>query len=74
LEELAALFPSIGLPPGLYIEGGEIVGHVKDAMVAGNIYETLKNVISIENTQHFGSGGRYPAVLVGDVNLATRRG
>lgn len=33
---------SIGLSPGLYVENGEIVGHVKDSMVAGNIYEVMK--------------------------------
>jgi PmbA protein len=65
---------SIGLSPGLYVEGGEIVGHMKDTMVAGNIYNTLRNVISIENMQHHGSGGRYPAILVDDVNVATRGG
>jgi len=63
---------SIGLSPGIYVEGGEIVGHVKDAMVAGNIYETLKNVISIENRQQYSSGGRYPAVMVDDVSVATK--
>jgi len=63
---------SIGLSPGLYVEGGEIAGHVKDAMAAGNIYETLRNVISIENKQHHGLGGRFPAILVDDVNVATK--
>ena len=63
---------SIGLSPGLYVEAGEIVGHVKDAMVSGNIYETLRNVISIEKRQHYGSGGRYPAIMVDDVNVATK--
>jgi len=41
---------SVGLCPGLYVENGEIMGHVKDAMVAGNIFETLKEVIDIEDT------------------------
>jgi PmbA protein len=65
---------SIGLSPGLSVEGGEIAGHVKDAMVAGNIYETLKHVIAIENTHHAGPVGRYPAILFDDVNVATKRG
>jgi PmbA protein len=65
---------SIGLAPGLYVEDGEIIGHVKDAMVAGNIYRTLKNIIAIENMQHYGHGGRYPAILVEDVNVATKGG
>jgi PmbA protein len=65
---------SIGLSPGLYVENGEIVGHVKDAMVAGNIYKTLRNIIALENTQHLSSGGCFPAILVDDVNVATKRG
>jgi len=32
---------SIGLSPGVYVEKGEIRGHVKDAMVAGNIFDTM---------------------------------
>jgi PmbA protein len=65
---------SIGLSPGLYVEGGEIVGHMKDTMLAGNIYDTFRNIISIENIQHHGAGGRYPAILVDDVNVTTREG
>jgi PmbA protein len=65
---------SIGLSPGLYVENGEIVGHVKDAMVAGNIYETLRNFIALEDTQHLGFGGCFPAILVDNVNVATKRG
>jgi PmbA protein len=63
---------SVGLSPGLYVEHGEIVGHVKDGMVAGNIYETLRNVVSIERTQHHASGGRFPALLVDDVSVAIK--
>jgi PmbA protein len=63
---------STGLSPGLYVENGEIIGHVKDAMVAGNIYKTLRNVIAIENTQHFSSGGCFPAILLDDVNVSTK--
>ncbi|HSO71677.1 MAG TPA: TldD/PmbA family protein, partial [Thermodesulfobacteriota bacterium] len=32
---------SFGLAPGIYVEGGEIVGILEEAMVAGNIYEVL---------------------------------
>jgi PmbA protein len=63
---------SIGLAPGLYVEDGRIVGHVKDAMVAGNIFETMKRVAEIENEQHPGSGGMYPAILFEDVNVASK--
>jgi PmbA protein len=32
---------------GYKIEGGEIVGRVKDAIVAGNVHEALKRVVAI---------------------------
>lgn len=64
---------SIGVSPGLYVEGGEIVGRVKDAMVAGNIYETLKNVVDIGDTLYPSQGGaRVPAILFDDVSVATK--
>jgi PmbA protein len=63
---------SIGLSPGLVVEHGEIVGQVKDSMVAGNVYETLKNVIDIEDRVHFGGMGMFPAVLCDDVSVATQ--
>lgn len=62
---------SVGLAPGLYVENGHVVGHVKDAMVAGNIFDTMKRVVEIENEQHPGSGGMFPAILFEEVNVAT---
>ncbi len=63
---------SIGLSPGLYVENGEITGLVKDTMVAGNIYETMRQVIDIEDTIHPASTGYYPAILFDNVNVATK--
>ena len=63
---------SIGLSPGLYVEKGEIRGRIKDAMVAGNIYETMRQVVDIENTIHPASTGYYPAILFDNVNVATK--
>ena len=63
---------SVGLSPGLYVERGEIVGRVKDAMVAGNIFDTLKNVIALEDTAHPGYGGVFPAALFDNVSVATK--
>jgi PmbA protein len=61
---------SIGLAPGIYVENGVIAGRVKDAMVAGNVYETMRNVVAIENTVCSSHMGRFPAVLFDDVNVA----
>ncbi|MGB9857758.1 MAG: TldD/PmbA family protein [Dictyoglomaceae bacterium] len=63
---------SIGLSPGLYVENGEIVGHVKDAMVAGNIYEVMKNVIGIENRAYISNMGVFPSVLFDNVSVAVK--
>ena len=62
---------SIGLSPGLYVENGEIAGRLKDAMIAGNIYEVMKRIIGIEDTIHPAYTGYYPAVLFEDINVAT---
>jgi PmbA protein len=61
---------SMGLAPALYVESGEIVGRIKDAMAAGNIYETLKEVVALEDQSHLTYGGTFPAVLLDQVNVA----
>jgi len=63
---------SIGLAPGLWVEDGAIVGVVKDAMVAGNVYEDLKNVIAVGDTVHGSAMGRYPALLLDNVSFTAR--
>ena len=61
---------SVGVNPALYVEGGEIVGRVKDAMVAGNAYETLREVVAVGRDTTTGFGGRIPAILCDDVSVA----
>ena len=63
---------SIGLSPGIYVENGEIAGYVKDAMVAGNIYQILQNVVDLEDEVHFTIGGMFPAVLIDDVSVVIK--
>jgi PmbA protein len=63
---------SVGISPGLYVEKGEIAGHVKDAMAAGNIYDTLKNIVAIEDTLHPCFGGNFPSLLFDNINITTR--
>lgn len=69
---------SVGLAPGIYVEDGEIVGRVKDVMVAGNIYEVMNNVIELEDSLYPGftemsTGlGMLPAILFDDVSVATK--
>ena len=64
---------SVGVCPAFYVENGEIIGRVKDAMVAGNVYETLKNIVAIEDTVHDCWSGRFPAILCDNVSVATKK-
>lgn len=63
---------SIGLSPGLYVENGEIVGRIKDGMIAGNIYDIMKNVSSVENKLHLSGQGYFPAVRFDDVMVSVK--
>ena len=63
---------SIGLSPGLYVDQGEITGHVKDAMVAGNIFETMKSVVALEDRAYPSYSGVFPAILFENVSVATK--
>ena len=63
---------SIGLSPGLYVEQGEITGRIKDAMIAGNIYDVMNRVVAIEDMVHPAYTGYYPAVLFDNLSVATK--
>jgi len=61
---------SFGLNPGLYVKNGEIIGRVKDGMVAGNMYQLFSNVIGVENQNHEKNGIPLPCVLFDDVSIS----
>lgn len=63
---------SVGVNPALYVENGEIIGRVKDAMVAGNVYQTLENVIDVGDEAS--CMGKYivPPVLCNGVSVVTK--
>jgi PmbA protein len=64
---------SIGIGPGLYVENGQIVGRVKDAMAAGNIYDTLSNVVEVGDTLYPSfEGARVPPLLCEGVSVTTK--
>lgn len=62
---------NIGL--GFVVEGGRIAGRVKDAMVAGNIYQMLRDNVG-EVSRDVESQGHYltPAILFQDVSIAAK--
>lgn len=63
---------SMGLNPGLYVENGEIRGRLKDAMIAGNVYDMMKQVVMVENDVRHSPGGYFPSVAFAEVNVSTR--
>lgn len=65
---------SVGVCPALYVEGGEIVGRVRDAMVAGNAWQTLQDVVAVGDTVQPTWGGRAPPILCDGVSVAVRGG
>lgn len=64
---------SVGLNPGFYVENGEIKGRVIDGMVAGNVYDVLQNIESVENRLHDSfTGDKYPSILLNNINVAAK--
>ncbi len=63
---------SIGLSPGIWVEDGAIVGLVKDSMLAGNVYEDLRNVIAVGDTAYNAPMGRFPALLLDNISFSAR--
>ncbi len=63
---------SMGMNPGLYVKNGEIIGRVKDGMVAGNVYDMLSNVLGVEDRIHDKNGRPHPCVLFDDVAVSAK--
>jgi len=62
---------SLGL--AFKIEGGEIVGRVKDVSIAGNIYELLQDVAAVSReSEWIYYNYRLPYILLPDMNVVTK--
>ncbi|MCK4858335.1 MAG: hypothetical protein KAT58_10225 [candidate division Zixibacteria bacterium] len=62
---------SVGIASGFYVENGEIIGRVKDAMIAGNIYDSLNRVIAVGDTLYPCHASWAPAILFDQVSVAS---
>lgn len=57
------------------IEGGEIVGRVKDVSIAGDIYADLRRVEALSQEAEWVYGGlRLPYILLPELNVVTKGG
>jgi PmbA protein len=60
---------------GYKVENGEIVGRVKDTMIAGNVYEVLKELVGIGREARWVGGiVRTPALYCSGVSVTTKGG
>jgi PmbA protein len=63
---------------GFKIENGKLVGRVKDVMLAGNVYDAIKDISAISREQEEVSGpfagfnGRMPYILVGHMSVTAK--
>jgi PmbA protein len=56
---------------GYKVENGVVVGRVKNAMVSGNAYTALNNIIAVGNNGSWVRGGLFaPAIAIADVSVS----
>jgi PmbA protein len=71
-NQLAGEF-SVNLDLGYKVENGEIVGRVKNTMVAGSIFEAFQDLVKLSDRAEWVGGGAYvPYILFGRLGVASR--
>ena len=64
---------SVNIDLGYKVEGGKIVGRVKDTMVAGNIFEAFSNLVDLSDRSEWVGGSSYvPHILFAKLGVAAR--
>jgi PmbA protein len=66
---------SVNVMLGYKIEKGEIVGRVKDVMLAGNVYDALNDIVAIGDKAEWVSGwpsGAFPHVQIGKLSVVAQ--
>lgn len=60
---------SFNIDLGYRIKKGEIIGRIKDTMLAGNVYQALKKVESIGNDLTWSGSCYTPSMVINDLSL-----
>jgi PmbA protein len=63
---------SVNVSLGYKIENGEIVGRVKDAMLAGNVYDALPQIEAIGSEPEWTWGQWVPPIKVGSLSVVAK--
>lgn len=72
-NQLAGEF-SVNLDLGYKVEKGEIVGRVKNTMVAGSIFEAFQNLVDLaDRAEWVGGGANVPSMLFQKLGVAARQ-
>jgi PmbA protein len=64
---------SINVDLGFRIKNGEIIGRVKDTMVAGNVYTALKQVVALGSDADWNGSCYTPSIVVGGLSVTGRQ-
>jgi PmbA protein len=60
---------SINIDLGYRVENGEIVGRIKDTMIAGNVYTVLKQVVSLGGDLNWNGSCYTPSMIVSGLSV-----
>jgi PmbA protein len=63
---------SVNVDLGYRIKNGEIVGRVKDTMIAGNVYQALKNPVMLGNDADWSGSCWTPSAIVTGLSVTGR--
>ncbi len=61
---------SVNIDLGYLIENGEVVGRVKDCMIAGNVFEEFNNIVAIGNKAEWHGSTKVPPFYFKAMNIA----
>ena len=57
---------------GYRVQGGEVVGRVKNTLISGNVYSALENIRGLESKSHWVGGAlKVPAISCGGISATT---
>ena len=69
-SNLLAGYVSVNVDVGFLVENGEIVGRVKDCMLACNVFDAFKRVMAVSDTPEWHGALCAPAVQFDAINIA----
>jgi PmbA protein len=60
---------SVNIDLGYYVENGEVLGRVKDTMVAGNVYQALQQIQQLGGDRRWSGSCYTPSILIDSLSV-----